>query len=131
MKREDKLLVVRDLKMRMGFPIIVSTFLGDARVIGVDGEDNFHLHALTGNFIDEVGEDWFTVNSFEPYYRPLESMTKEEMREIDSYYGLAPFNLINDWKPNYETLEWLNEKGFDYRGLIKRGLGRKAKPGMY
>ena len=120
--------------MRMGFPIIVSTFLGDARVIGVDGEDNFRLQSLTGNFIDEVGDDWFTVNSFEPYYRPLESMTKEEfreLREIDSYYGLAPFNLISDWGPNCKTLEWLNEKGFDYRGLIKKGLARKAKPGMY
>ena len=32
---------------------------------------------------------------------------------------------------NYLGIDWLNKKGFDYRGLIPMGLALKAKEGMY
>lgn len=68
------------------------------------------------------------------FLRPLSSMTEEEyneLKKISSYYGLAPFEDIHNWTPNYELIDWLNRKMFDYRGLIPMGLALEAPEGMY
>ena len=72
-----------------------------------------------------------------PYLRPMESMTEEEKKEYkgisgwwesqyDNYFdGYILENNISD------TIDWLNEHHFDYRGLIEKGLALEAPEGMY
>lgn len=58
------------------------------------------------------------VEFVKPILRPMSSMTKEEEKE----YSLFSLSRIN-----VECLDWLNEKGFDYRGLIEKGLAEEKK----
>lgn len=77
---------------------------------------------------------WRGVETIKPYLRPLSSMTEEEyneLKEIEPYYGIAPFEFIDDWGPNYEVIVWLNSHHFDYMGLIKEGLALEAPADMY
>lgn len=74
------------------------------------------------------------IEMIKPYLRPMSSMTEEEyeeLRKIDKYYGIAPLSEINDWEPGYKSIDWLNKRYFDYRGLIKKGLALAAPEGMY
>lgn len=68
------------------------------------------------------------------YLRPLSSMTEkeyEELKNISGDYGFPPLSNINDWEPNYATIDWLNSHFFDYRGLIEKGLALEAPEEMY
>ena len=93
--------------------------------------------ALSSKFNKEG--DWFSVEEageilIKPYLRPLSSMTEEEyneLRKISSDYGLAPFEDIHNWTPNYNLIDWLNRKMFDFRGLIPKGLVKIAPEGTY
>ena len=93
--------------------------------------------ALSSKFNKEG--DWFSVEEageilIKPYLRPLSSMTEEEyneLRKISSDYGLAPFEDIHNWTPNYNLIDWLNRKMFDFRGLIPKGLAKIAPEGAY
>ena len=58
------------------------------------------------------------VEFVKPILRKMSSMTKEEEKE----YSLFSLSRIN-----VECLDWLNEKGFDYRGLIEKGLAEEKK----
>ena len=93
--------------------------------------------ALSSKFNKEG--DWFSVEEageilIKPYLRPLSNMTEEEyneLRKISSDYGLAPFEDIHNWTPNYNLIDWLNRKMFDFRGLIPKGLAKIAPEGTY
>ncbi len=97
---------------------------------------------------------WFSIDTFKPYLRPMSSMTEEEIEEyrnlsdevIGSYgpyhrefsvhcvrLGIKPDNpheCVDDFL-NMEAIDWLNKKGFDYRGLIPMGLALEAPKDMY
>ena len=93
---------------------------------------------------DYVLEDYnYTLKDFKPYFRPMSSMTKEELKELrDIFNGEIDFGewgleiLDSDFR-NFSYLEicaiidWLNIHHFDYRGLIKEGLALVAPDGMY
>lgn len=57
-----------------------------------------------------------------PYLRPMSSMTGEE----EIYYNTVHYTLNF-----YKKEDWLNEKLFDYRGLIEKGLALEAPEDMY
>lgn len=79
--------------------------------------------------------DLYDVWNFKPYLHPLSSMTEKEKEE----YGKLTQALIKEDDkveylirlPNYNTLDWLNEHFYDYRGLIEKRLALKAPEGMY
>lgn len=61
----------------------------------------------------------FRVDEIKPYLRPMSSMTDEERKEYqfiterwmyDANYSIA------------DSIDWLNEHHFDYRGLMDKGL---------
>ena len=63
------------------------------------------------------------VFDFKPYLFPLSSMTKEQKDE----YQYITERWMND--PAYsisDSIDWLNENHFDYRGLIEKGLAIDA-----
>lgn len=94
----------------------------------------------------------YDIADVRPYLRSISSMTEEEKEELrDTYdwvYSEYPFededededdlrdlrnveDVGGHYEPSAETYDWYNRKGFDYRGLIPKGLALEAKEGMY
>lgn len=75
-------------------------------------------------------QDYYISNNvnYLPYLRPMSSMTEEEVDEFIQFDVYSNGEYI---MPNYETIDWLNDHHFDYRGLIERGLALEAPEGMY
>lgn len=61
-----------------------------------------------------------------PYLRPLSSMSEEELNKFEELEWEGDFEFLS-----LPLLDWLNEKMFDYRGLIEKGLALEAPEGMY
>ena len=68
----------------------------------------------------------FGIDYVKPYLRPMSSMTEEEEKEFQEIKLSYHFD-----EDSYILLDWLNKKGFDYRGLIPMGLALEATKGMY
>jgi len=134
MTQEEKDLVLIDVCGRLPYDIKIKDEYGD--YINV----NFH-NANIEHLIDRVvsGLDKMVL-------RPLSSMTKEEEKECflldlgywDSgkyeneetgtiIYSGESFQLI----PCTDTFDYFDRKGFDYRGLIPKGLAIEEKEEMY
>lgn len=127
MTQEKKDLLIKDLSARFKYQT-KGLHRGQVRTIIALG--------LGGCYQVDDYDCWFNLDNtpFKPYLRPMSSMTEEEykeLKEIEPYYGIAPFNLIDDWAPNYEVIDWLNAHHFDYRGLISKNLALEAPEGMY
>lgn len=116
MTRENKELLLKDLCARLPYGV----------KINVNGEEDTLL---------ELGVDtgWvnasYDIEEVKPYLRPMSSMTEEEKTE---YRNIAPGI---EWNygikfPTTNKIDWLNERHFDYRGLIERGLALEAPEGM-
>lgn len=107
----------------------------EIHVVAIGNED-------TIEFIEMQQTDGapYTIDEFKPYLRPMSSMTKEEKRELQSFY---PGCFGNQWldtekgtidifecsstitlylNDSERIVDWLNKKMFDYRGLIPKGL---------
>lgn len=137
MTQEDKELLLKDLCARLPYKVkimcnnfvdIGNYFIGTL-INSCPIERRFEV--LTEYGILPV---YLDNDDIKPYLRPMSSMTEEEYKElkkISGYYGLAPFEDIYDWGPNYEMIDWLNSHHFDYRDLIDKGLALEAFEGMY
>ena len=128
MTKEDKELLLRDLSSRLGYGTKMQVYYEDIGGCGYFDEEISSIDVES----EYINDRW--LDYIKPYLRPLSSMTGEEYEELKSvepYYGLAPFEFIGDWGPNVEVLDWLNAHHFDYRGLIKKGLALKAPEDMY
>ena len=64
-----------------------------------------------------------SVEPYNPYLRPMSSMTEEEKME---YITLTNYNKDDSGKPYREltidSINWLLENHFDFMGLIPKGL---------
>ena len=80
-----------------------------------------------------LGGDIVRIEDCKPFLRPMSDMSEEEKSEFNMFFlGAEP--LDSDWSAypiEYPTLywfdavtaiDWLNKKGFDYRGLLEKGL---------
>ena len=127
MAQEGKELLFKDLCARLPYGVKgIITYDKSNTTFTVEGTDNNVLH------LSDAEECY--VEDFKPYLRPMSSMIEDEykeLRKIIDYYGLAPFEFVNDWEVNYNIIDWLNARHFDYRGLIERGLAIEAHEGMY
>lgn len=125
MTPEEKQLLLKDLCARLPYGVICKTKKGDGHLNSINQsifgtEYGININPLKRNyFSDGITEE----QDIKPYLRPMSSMTKEEKKE---YEATCP-----DWNETLETYDWLNKKGFDYRGLIPMGLALEAKEGMY
>ena len=123
MTQEDKQLLLKDLCARLPYGVICQWSYYNGKK---DDEKLKHLSEINLFFITE--SQGVTVV---PYLRPMSSMTTEEYKEYDSHR-----NHICDEYNRYcfdsaESIDWLNEHHFDYRGLIPMGLALEATEGMY
>lgn len=128
MTNEEKELLLKDLCVRLPYGVIIHTFAGDFRLLGID-EDNAHLDAP----VYEEGDDWFTwEHGCKPYLRPMESMNRVEVLEyISLKESIVASDGITYSFETYKSIDWLNKNKFDYRGLIPMGLALPATKGMY
>ena len=120
MTAEDKELLLKDLCTRLPYEVIVDYSYNafDGRTHGQECIlDCDLLDTFISPRLDEEGE------YIKPYLFPLSSMTEEQRKEYqyiterwmyDSSYSIS------------DSIDWLNENHFDYRGLIPKGLAIDA-----
>lgn len=123
MTREDKQLLLKDLCARLPYGV-------KANVIYFDWQHDEKIKKcdtdITYGNIYEVVNNW---NDCKPYLRPMSSMTEEEENELTGIAVLGGYN--NSVFNSFVIVDWLDKKGFDYRGLIPMGLALEAPEGMY
>lgn len=136
MTQEEKELLIKDLCGRLRYGVKAGSQAShleintiDGYFVDGDGKKMFHL---------SEPDFWQTVDYFQYYLRPMESMTEKEtyifrqdvLNEVEARcihsFGSGKYSLAFT-----EANDWLNEHHFDYRGLIERGLALEAPEGMY
>lgn len=127
MTQEEKQLLLKDLCARLPYGI---------KGLHRDKVEEIRTIDAQGSFQNYSYDAWFSIETFKPYLRPMSSMTDEEKMEWFQMKGkhcnMSGFNEIQERADfTSESLDWLNEKGFDYRGLIPMGLALEAPEGMY
>ena len=128
MTNEEKQLLLKDLCTRLPYGV---KFQGeDSNVYTLDAANYFALQV----------EDMV----FKPYLRPMSSMTDEEKKDLkkehlkdEKLYAECLTNAANGDSsmrgkviPHFAA-DWCNKYGFDYRGLIEKGLALEAPEDMY
>ena len=129
MKQEDKELLLKDLCSRLPYSVIVrhADYLVDSDgnytgqfwykrgyLYNVCRLDNMTTTIVESEGSDEEGcEHICDLERSLPYLRSMDSMTEEEKEELRT---------LKWTKLEHYTVDWLNERHFDYRGLIGRGL---------
>ena len=81
---------------------------------------------------NDYGVDYYGVEHCTLLLRPMWSLTKEEIEELDGipisrYASYGDFAMV----ANHKQIEWLNKHMIDFRGLIDRGLAVEAPEGTY
>lgn len=108
MTKENKELLIKDLCARLPYGLFVKSLDGARVIYTLD----YH--------------PW--IDNCKPYLRPLSSMTETEKIEFNE---IKRYNVFYSTKGYYTEIDWLNAHGFDYRGLIEKGLAIEAPEGMY
>jgi hypothetical protein len=108
MEQENKELLLKDLSARLPYGVIVEL------------DEKFGFNKGTHVLVKEL-LDLYCVEGIKPYLRPMVSMTQEERKEyrIECNKVLSMRYRVSN---HYPVTDWLNERHFDYRGLIERGL---------
>ena len=127
MTQEEKDLLFIELSARLYYGVKVQTplFENPTSIKGI-AEDECWIYS------DEDNYEWINIEEVKPYLRPMESMTDEEQRTLNSMcYGVEMVSRLSGLKMFNKAFDWLNENHFDYRGLIPMGLALEAPDGMY
>ena len=122
MNQEDKELLLKDLCTRLPYGVKVNeTIHGDFTLIGLTNERVFTTCEIEGCHND------FPIENIKPYLFPMSSMTEEEQRTLDSMCnGVEMMSRLSGLKMFDKAFDWLDKNGFDYRGLIPKGLAIDA-----
>ena len=92
-------------------------------IIAYNGDKNIFTVKGIFNILFLSDTECCDVEDFRPYLFPLSSMTEEQKKEYqyiterwmyDSSYSIS------------DSIDWLNQNHFDYRGLIEKGLAIDA-----
>ena len=126
MNQEDKELLLKDLCARLPYKVKVNEAIhGDFTLIGLTNERVFTTCEIEGCHND------FPIENIKPYLFPMSSMTEEEQRALDSMCnGVEMMSRLSGLKMFDKAFDWLDKNGFDYRGLIPKGLAIDAT-GLY
>lgn len=125
MTKEDRLLLIKDLSVRLPYGVeiehIKSGMRGVLHELHVypmyDDNDNvFDCICHTDFFGDG---DSFEISEFKPYLFPLSSMTEEQKTSHNFLKHSAYANPI-------KLIDWYKKNHFDYMGLIPKDLALDA-----
>lgn len=118
MTQEEKDLLLKDLCARLPYGVVGVNSAGFTSPLIVKGEAAWDILTSLNYRIVKYG--------WKPYLRPMSGMTEEEEKEFQEIKLSYHFD-----EDSYILFDWLNKKGFDYRGLIPKGLALEAQEGMY
>ena len=126
MTQEDKELLLKDLCARLPYKVKVNEAIhGDFTLIGLTNERVFTTCEIEGCYND------FPIENIKPYLFPMLNMSEEEQRTLDSMCnGVEMMSRLSGLKMFDKAFDWLDKNGFDYRGLIPKGLAIDAT-GLY
>ena len=133
MTQEEKELLLKDLCARLPYDVKVCIKLPNHQEKTFEKQigDLKEITRYGGYLVNSKGIDYRSFNlDIKPYLRPMSSMTEEEIKEF-SVLGVGIHLFKGPLIPSYDTLDWLNKKMFDYRGLIEKGLALEAPVDMY
>lgn len=153
MIQEEKQLLLQDLCARLPYETRVRytfAFAGAACITGYSDEVILSFDKLQDFSLSNVGYETRRVVNILPYLRPMSSMTEAELNECVQQSGIRDVECphwhdlpkekqfderlkhsMNMFLVDSRTIDWLNKKMFDYRGLITMGLALKAPENMY
>ncbi len=133
MNKEDKQLLLTDLCGRLLHGVKCAGWMNipndediDKVYPYIDGE---YIDGITENRIRIQGT-WIKSEFVRPYLRPMNTMTEEEMGNLEKYLG-KKYDFRFTESQSFIYIDWLNAHHFDYRGLIEKGLALPAPKGMY
>lgn len=113
MKQEDKLLLIKDLCVRLPY--------------GVKADDRGEIITIRAYHPSGIIDDFGIMHNIEnikPYLFPLSSMTEDQSKIyhelIRGMFGTSALINIE------EFVDWCNKNHLDYRGLIEKGLALDA-----
>lgn len=139
MTQEEKFLLLQDLCARLPYVVHCCVLNLDKTI----KEGNDIIYGIVSDNIVTLKsnkDECYMYYQIKPYLRPMSSMIEEEKRELEKIIdGILGYNVKNyfhseddyNWNTLYNTEDWLNSHGFDYRGLIPKGLALEAPEGMY
>ena len=126
MTQEYKDLLLQDICARLPYGVKCSY---------LDIEFNNTTHGnLEGFEYDDDKDVIFVIDGIgiysehvKPYLFPMSSMSDEDYEEYSKLWDLQDeFPSDADIRFKVDVFDWLNKKGFDYRGLIPKGLAIDA-----
>ena len=139
MEQNLKELLLKDLCARLPYGVKCTWFIGCidtlnrvdyigelidiCKVIKTDGYTYWDCYFHNSEDEDDYGYSEIPIEIVKPFLRPMSSMTEEEK----DFWEITHKHHCKDW----EYIDWLNSRHFDYRGLIEKGLALEAPEGMY
>lgn len=156
MEKKDRQLLIKDLSARLSYGVRIREYNDEYG--WSDGVLSTITNDYFSEGEPSIEGDWINrVEDVKPYLRPLYSMTEDEARfilkfilgdqnvymvnvtkdGIEAYVddGVASFekNYVfhNEIVRSLGIFDYLNERQFDYRGLIEKGLALEAPDNMY
>lgn len=132
--KQDKDLLLRYLSMAIPYNVKIlhndwdydrdCDFSSVETLIGVD--DRF-IYTLKGGKKDEHSIiEPLSVLDYKPYLRPMSSMTLKEIGEFQHFKDYLRESECKIHIANYNQIQWLLEKHFDFMGLIPINLAIKV-----
>ena len=130
MKQEDKDLLLKDLCARLPYGVKMNHIADDDHcpktLIGI-AKDMITLEGLGGY-------EYVDIEDYKPYLFPLSSMTEKQKREYNFWKHEVPIchyeygDVVEEIElyDSPESVEYLIENNFDYRGLIPKGIALDA-----
>ena len=139
MSQEEKSISLQDLCARLPYGVKCNALLKQ-----IDGSSK----SIFGTFKwyngwATVGNNLVDIETVRPYLRPMSSMTRKELYEVQEILGKGVeihdvfISIVDSSINTFSYLElqavfnWLNSRHFDYCGLIEKGLALEAPEGMY
>lgn len=117
MTQEDKKLLFKDLSARLPYHVRVKVWLKD----GTTEEGALDLEH---NYADVLRDAFYynKIVDIKPYLRPMSSMTLEEIEEFRHFKDYLRESECKIHIANYNQIQWLFKKHFDFLELIPKGL---------
>ena len=70
-----------------------------------------------------LGGDIVRIEDCKPFLRPMSDMSEEEKEEFHKLkFRHVAYSTNLQCALSIDEIDWLNKKGFDYRGLLEKGL---------
>jgi len=131
MKQEDKDLLLRDLCARLPYVTYYDLSYYGHKTRAVLQEFIAEKESLKSLVKVNTIVEPIPYENIKPYLRPMSSMTEEEAEKYNDLVNeLSEYDCQPEQSAN-KMIDWLDAHGFDYRGLIPKGLALEAKEGMY